>query len=137
MAATTFIGFMGGTSCKQGGGLVSIGLEGAKANARLSAAIWLGGYGTIAVTPTPREEYMLVHCVAYENGSKLADISVEDISEYIVQPGCFVWVALADATPGELDEMREEFGLHELAVEDARHGHHEPRSRNTAPPCSS
>jgi magnesium transporter len=26
---------------------------------------------------------MLINCVAYENGAKLADIAVEDISDYI------------------------------------------------------
>jgi magnesium transporter len=36
-------------------------------------------------------------------------------------------VALKDATDAELEEMREEFGLHELAVEDARHGHQRPK----------
>ena len=70
---------------------------------------------------------MLINCVAYENGSKVADIPVADISDYIAGPGCFVWVALADATPQELAEMREEFGLHELAVEDAHHGHQRPK----------
>ena len=70
---------------------------------------------------------MLINCVAYEKGSKLADIPVADISEYIARPGCFVWVALADATAAELDEMRAEFDLHELAVEDARHGHQRPK----------
>jgi magnesium transporter len=43
------------------------------------------------------------------------------------RPGCFVWVALLDASPQELDEMKEEFGLHDLAVEDARHGHQRPK----------
>jgi len=70
---------------------------------------------------------MLINCVAYENGAKLADIPVEDISEYITRPGCFVWVALSDATPQELDQMQEEFNLHPLAVEDAHHGHQRPK----------
>ena len=70
---------------------------------------------------------MLINCVAYRAGTKLADISVADISEYISQPDCFVWVALEDATPAELDEMQQEFGLHELAVEDARNGHQRPK----------
>lgn len=70
---------------------------------------------------------MLINCVAYENGAKLADIAAADISEYISRPGCFVWVALVDATPEELDEMQQEFGLHELAVEDAQHGHQRPK----------
>jgi magnesium transporter len=70
---------------------------------------------------------MLVNCVAYRDGAKLDDIPVADISDYVLQPGCFVWVALQDATPEELDEMSKEFSLHELAVEDARHGHQRPK----------
>ncbi len=70
---------------------------------------------------------MLVSCVAYENGRKLADIPVEDISEYVHRAGCFIWVALFEPTQAELDEMAQEFGLHELAVEDARSGHQRPK----------
>jgi magnesium transporter len=70
---------------------------------------------------------MLINCVAYENGTKLADIPIAGISEYLQRPGCFVWVALKDATEAELATMQEEFGLHELAVEDALHGHQRPK----------
>ena len=70
---------------------------------------------------------MLINCVAYQDGRKLADIPVEDISNWLKQPGCFVWVALRDATDEELRQMQHEFDLHELAVEDARHGHQRPK----------
>ncbi|OUM02372.1 magnesium/cobalt transporter CorA [Variovorax sp. JS1663] len=70
---------------------------------------------------------MLVNCVVYENGTKLADIPVARISEYAALPGCFVWVALHDASPAELEEVRQEFELHPLAVEDAQHGHQRPK----------
>lgn len=70
---------------------------------------------------------MLVNCAVYREGAKLADISIEQISDYLTDPANFVWVALKDATPAELETMREEFGLHELAVEDARHGHQRPK----------
>ena len=70
---------------------------------------------------------MLVNCVAYEDGRKLADIEPGEISEYLKRPGCFVWVALRDPTDTELAQMQQEFGLHELAVEDARHGHQRPK----------
>lgn len=70
---------------------------------------------------------MLVNCVVYENGSKLADIPVADISEYLSVPGCFIWVALHDATKEELVELQDEFGLHPLAVEDAVHAHQRPK----------
>ena len=69
---------------------------------------------------------MLINCVAYQDGQKLADIDKRQISDYLKKPGCFVWVALADPTQEELAEMQEEFDLHELAVEDARHDHQRP-----------
>src|ERR1700741_3688321 len=70
---------------------------------------------------------MLINCVAYEEGRKLADIPVEDISDYVAREDCFVWVALRDASFEELQIMRVEFGLHELAVEDAQRGHQRPK----------
>jgi len=70
---------------------------------------------------------MLVNCVAYQDGHKLAEIPKEAISEYVKRPDVFVWVALKDPTAEELEEMAGEFKLHELAVEDARHGHQRPK----------
>lgn len=70
---------------------------------------------------------MLISCVAYQNGKKLSDIDIEEISDYLEKQGCFVWVALRDATDAELEKMREEFALHPLAVEDAHHGHQRPK----------
>jgi magnesium transporter len=70
---------------------------------------------------------MLVNCVAYEDGRKLADIELGEIHTYLTRPGCFVWVALKDPTPEELEQMRAQFNLHPLAVEDARHGHQRPK----------
>jgi magnesium transporter len=70
---------------------------------------------------------MLVNCVVYQEGKKLADIAQSEIHDYLARPGCFVWVALRDASDSELKEMSEQFGLHELAVEDAHHGHQRPK----------
>ena len=70
---------------------------------------------------------MLINCVAYEDGRKLADIPVSEIHSYIARPDCFVWVALKDPEMGELEAMQEEFGLHDLAVEDAQQGHQRPK----------
>jgi magnesium transporter len=70
---------------------------------------------------------MLINCVAYQDGKRLGEIPKEDISEYVKRPECFVWVALKDPEPSELAEMQEEFGLHELAVEDATRGHQRPK----------
>lgn len=70
---------------------------------------------------------MLINCVAYQEGKKLCSIPVEDISEYLKISDCFVWVALKDSNLEELTQMQHEFGLHELAVEDAQVGHQRPK----------
>lgn len=70
---------------------------------------------------------MLVNCVAYTKGQKVADIPISEIRAYLSDPLCFVWVALKDPEPTELARLQEEFGLHELAVEDASHGHQRPK----------
>ena len=70
---------------------------------------------------------MLINCAAYANGRKLADIPVAKISDYLARSDTFIWVALSDPDAVELDEMKVEFGLHELAVEDARKGQQRPK----------
>ena len=70
---------------------------------------------------------MIINCAVYENGRKRADIHADDISHWLQQPGCFVWVALQDPDAAELAQLQEEFDLHELAVEDARKGHQRPK----------
>jgi magnesium transporter len=70
---------------------------------------------------------MLISCVLYRDGQKVADIPTDQIHQYVGQPNCFVWVALRDPDAKVLEEMQAEFGLHPLAVEDARHGHQRPK----------
>lgn len=64
---------------------------------------------------------MLVNCVVYQEGRKLADIAKGGISEYVRRPDCFVWVALHRANDAELAEMQEEFGLSRGSRLDDRH----------------
>ena len=70
---------------------------------------------------------MLVNCAAYQDGKKLADLKTDEISDYVIRPETFVWVALREPGPDELAVMQHEFDLHELAVEDARKGHQRPK----------
>ena len=70
---------------------------------------------------------MLVNCVAYQDGKKLADIQKREIRAYLGRADCFVWVALKDPDAAELAEMQDEFDLHDLSVEDARHGEQRPK----------
>jgi len=46
---------------------------------------------------------MLINCVAYRDGKRLAEIAKEQISDYLAQPDTFIWVAVKDPSPAELD----------------------------------
>lgn len=70
---------------------------------------------------------MLINCAAYQEGKKLTEIRKEEISAWLRKPGCFVWVALRDPDAAEMAEMKAQFGLHELAVEDALAGSQRPK----------
>lgn len=70
---------------------------------------------------------MLIISAAYEDGKRIAEPGVEEFDAYTSRPGCFVWVALRDATAEELDQMRRAFDLHELAIEDAKNGRQRPK----------
>jgi magnesium transporter len=70
---------------------------------------------------------MVVNCVAYQRGERLSDIPLSEVRANLQRPDCFVWVALKDPEPAELATLQDEFGLHELAVEDAQKGHQRPK----------
>ena len=70
---------------------------------------------------------MIVNVSAYENGKRLGDITIDEISEVIAKEHTFVWVGLYEPDEAMLSKMQEEFGLHELAVEDARNAHQRPK----------
>jgi magnesium transporter len=70
---------------------------------------------------------MLINCVLYQEGKRIRDIPMDDSARWTAEGDGFVWVALKDPTAEELDAVQRRFGLHELAVEDARQGHQRPK----------
>ena len=69
----------------------------------------------------------IVHSVAYRNGQRLGDVAIDVVSDVIKQPGTFVWLGLHEPDDALLLKIQEEFGLHELAIEDAHHAHQRPK----------
>jgi magnesium transporter len=69
----------------------------------------------------------VINSVAYAEGRRVGDVAIPDISEALKQPGVFVWVGLHDPSPELLREIQMEFGLHDLAVEDAQVAHQRPK----------
>jgi magnesium transporter len=72
---------------------------------------------------------MVVNCVAYAaDGHRLPDITFEQISDVLAQDdGSFVWVGLYEPDEALMGKLQEEFGLHDLAVEDAHNAHQRPK----------
>jgi len=74
------------------------------------------------------EPAAVINCEAYTlDGRRLPAFPLEQISDQLEQPDRFVWVGLHEPTAALLDQMQEEFDLHDLAVEDATHAHQRPK----------
>ncbi|MGH8146558.1 MAG: magnesium and cobalt transport protein CorA [Rhodanobacteraceae bacterium] len=70
----------------------------------------------------------VANCVYYgADGHKVRNITLDEISDVLTLPEGFVWVGLVDPDEALLEKMQAEFGLHELAVEDAHSAHQRPK----------
>jgi magnesium transporter len=69
----------------------------------------------------------VVNCASYSEGCRIANIPVEEISEAIKVQDQFVWVGLHEPDEKLLRTIQAEFGLHDLAVEDALRAHQRPK----------
>jgi len=69
----------------------------------------------------------IVNCVAYAEGCRVREVELEDTSEVLKEPSGFVWIGLFEPDEAELRKVQEEFGLHELAIEDAHRAHQRPK----------
>jgi magnesium transporter len=71
---------------------------------------------------------MIVDCAAYVDGERReGDLTLERAGEAAGEEGTFVWVGVVEPSEAEFDAIAEEFGLHELAVEDAVRAHQRPK----------
>src|SRR5829696_5515446 len=74
--------------------------------------------------------FVIDEVAVYENGVRRAgELKLDDAFEAGQDDDCFVWIGLDKPTPQELESVRKEFDLHELAVEDAEHGHQRPKAQ--------
>lgn len=78
--------------------------------------------------PVPNQPAGVVNCVAYSfNGERVGEITLEAISDVLREPDKFVWVGLLEPDEALLEKLQEEFGLHDLAIEDAHAAHQRPK----------
>ena len=71
---------------------------------------------------------MIIDCAHYQDGRRCDEgaVPLEEAAARCKQGG-FVWLGLFEPKQDELDQVRETFGLHELAVEDAITAHQRPK----------
>jgi hypothetical protein len=71
---------------------------------------------------------MIIDCAHYQDGRRRDEgtVPLEEAAARCGQGG-FVWLGLFEPGEQELAQVRETFGLHELAVEDAQNFHMRPK----------
>ena len=80
-----------------------------------------------AIRVSPQPEAGVVAAGVYSGGRRILDIRIEEAGDWAKKPGHVVWIGLHE--PGEelLRRVQRQFGLHELAIEDALHAHQRPK----------
>jgi len=70
----------------------------------------------------------IINCAVYDREGKRHDITLDAISDVLAVDSCsFVWVGVYEPETWVLDKLQEEFGLHDLAIEDAHNAHQRPK----------
>ena len=84
---------------------------------------------TRPVEPAPPSapEAGVVAAGVYAGGRHICETRIEDAGEWAKQPGHVVWIGLHEPSPELLRHVQREFGLHELAIEDAAKAHQRPK----------
>jgi len=69
----------------------------------------------------------VIASVAYANGRRVAQIAIEEAGEWSRRPGHVVWIGLHEPSEELLRRVQGQFGLHDLAIEDAGKAHQRPK----------
>ena len=78
-------------------------------------------------TSHPVAEPGVIAASVYAGGRRVAEIAVDDAGGWAKRPGHVVWIGLLEPEPGLLARVQTQFGLHELAIEDAAKPHQRPK----------
>ncbi len=69
----------------------------------------------------------IVASAVYAGGRRVREIPIEEAGEWSKRPGHVVWIGLHEPGLDLLRRVQAEFGLHELAIEDALKAHQRPK----------
>jgi magnesium transporter len=70
---------------------------------------------------------VIVDCAIYRNGERIEPKDLDELYEASRNGSGIAWLGLHEPTKEEIVRIGEEFGLHQLAVEDAIHAHQRPK----------
>jgi len=77
--------------------------------------------------PGPPPEAGVVAANVYAGGRRVADIGVDEAGDWAGRPGHVAWIGLLEPGPALLARVQRQFGLHDLAIEDAGQAHQRPK----------
>ena len=80
-----------------------------------------------AAPPGADAEAGVIAAGVYAGGRRICDTRVEDAGEWAKRPGHVVWIGLYEPSAELLRRVQKEFGLHDLAIEDAGQAHQRPK----------
>jgi magnesium transporter len=69
----------------------------------------------------------VVTCAAYAAGRRIANVALDQIRQVLCQTDGFIWIGLYEPDEALLRIVQREFGLHDLAIEDAHRAHQRPK----------
>ena len=69
----------------------------------------------------------VIDCAAYARGTRAAALSVDQIQGALACEDQFVWIGLYEPDQSLLRQVQQQFGLHDLAIEDAINAHQRPK----------
>lgn len=75
---------------------------------------------------------MIVDCAEYCEGKRVAKVDVSRVNEVLKKPNRFIWIGMQEPDDIMLKTVQKEFGLHDLAIEDALRAHQRPKIESYA-----
>ena len=82
---------------------------------------------TVASISMPDDGPGVVAAGAYHQGHRVANLAIEETGHWARKPGHVVWLGLHEPDDALLRRVQAQFGLHDLAVEDASKPHQRPK----------
>lgn len=70
----------------------------------------------------------VINCIVYARDGVHRDVPLAEISELLARDAdSFAWIGLYEPDDAVLERLQDEFGLHDLAIEDAHKAHQRPK----------